>query len=307
MTQARDRDVLLALCARDLSSPAKPFAAAETWRLLRELGERGKRPGDLLEDVSVDDRVAERLSAIDQVAPLDERYAEQGLWVLTPADGAFPKRLEARLGTAAPVLLYGAGAAALLGTDGVGVVGSRDLDEQGVAVGQMLGCAVAEAGLTLVSGGARGADQVAMSAAAARGGNVVGVLAHPLEREVRQTEARRLMAEERLCLVSPFKPAAGFRPANAMARNKLIYGLTRCTAVIDSSEGRGGTWAGATEALRRGFGPVAVWSGAGAGDGNRRLIELGGQPVATAEEALAVTRDAFERVHRPEDQMTLRM
>src|SRR5918999_5498004 len=110
MTQARDRDVLLALCARDLSSPAKPFAAAETWRLLKELGERGRRPGDLLEDVRVDDRVAERLGAIDQVAPLGERYAEQGLWVLTPVDGSFPKRLEARLGTAAPVLLYGAGA-----------------------------------------------------------------------------------------------------------------------------------------------------------------------------------------------------
>jgi predicted Rossmann fold nucleotide-binding protein DprA/Smf involved in DNA uptake len=309
MTQASDRAVVLALCARDLSSPAKPFTAAETWRLLKQLSDRGMRPADLgsVGGVADEDRVAERLRTLDHVEPLIERYAEQGIWVLTPFDDEFPARLATRLGTGAPVLLYGAGHADLLAADGVGVVGSRDLDDEGVAVSEMLGRAIAEAGVTLVSGGARGADRVAMSAAAARGGAVVAALAHPLEREVADPEARRLMGEERLCLLTPFKPSAGFRPANAMARNRLIYGLTRCTAVVDSSDGRGGTWAGATEALRRGFGPVAVWSGPGAGDGNGRLIQLGAQPFATTEGLLGISREGFERARRRVDQLTMRV
>ena len=42
----------------------------------------------------------------------------------------------------------------------------------------------------------------------------------------------------------------------------------------------GGTWAGATEALRRGFGAVAVWTGDGAGEGNPMLAERGAVPVS---------------------------
>jgi DNA processing protein len=305
MTTGRDREVLIALCARDLSSPGKAFTAAETWRLLAELKERGMRPGDLLADrasVADPDRLALRLGALDQVEALIERQALNGIWVLTPVDPAFPERLATRLGAAAPALLYGAGPASLLANDGIGVVGSRDLDAEAVTITEALGRSIAEAGLTLVSGGARGADQIAMSAAADRGGAIVGILVHPLEREVRQPETRRLIAEGRLCLITPFKPSTGFRPANAMARNKLIYGLTRCTAVVASSDGSGGTWAGATEALRRRFGPVAVWSGAGAGAGNRRLIEHGGRPFARSDELLAITREGFEL---PADQLSM--
>jgi predicted Rossmann fold nucleotide-binding protein DprA/Smf involved in DNA uptake len=308
MTRGPDRDVLIALCARDVSAAGKAFTAAETWRLLADLRERGMRPADLLVDGAVvadGARIAQRLSALDQVERLTARYAEQDIWLLTPVDRGFPERLFARLGAAAPALLYGAGNAELLAGDGIGVVGSRDLGDWAVTLTQRLAGSIAAAGLTLVSGAARGADQVAMSAAAGRGGSVVGILVHPLERAVREEETRRLIAAGRLCLVTPFKPSTGFRPANAMARNKIVYGLTRCTAVVVAAHGRGGTWAGATEALRRGFGPVAVWAGDGADDANRALIGLGARPFTTGEELLAITRDGFAGPRRPLDQLTM--
>lgn len=306
MTPAQDRRVVLALCAREHPSDANAFTAAETWRLMADLRERGMRPSDLIAE-RADARLAQRLAALENVDALEQRYAAQGLWILTPVDRAYPHRIVDRLGFAAPVLLYGAGSPDLLAQDGVGVVGSRDLAPEATMTTERLGRAIAESGATLVSGGARGADQVAMTAAATRGGAIVGVLAHPLEREARRQEAHRLLAEQRLCLISPFKPSAGFRPANAMARNKIVYGLTRCTAVVACDEGRGGTWAGATEALRRGFGPVAVWTGAGAGEGNGPLAERGAQPFAEPDELLAVTREAFAFPARAADQLTLRM
>jgi DNA processing protein len=168
-----------------------------------------------------------------------------------------------------------------------------------------LGRMTAQATLTLISGGARGADHIAMSAAAEQGGSVVGVLVHPLEREALRSDARQLVTEERLCLITPFKPSAGFRPANAMARNKIIYALARCTAVIASDEGRGGTWAGATEAIRRGYGPVAVWTGAGAGPGNAPLAERGAHAFAKEDELLEITRDGYTGRPQRVDQLSL--
>jgi len=303
-----DRRVLLALCARDILSSTNALTAAEAWRLIDLLGERGMRPGDLIDQpdgVDLDGRLGRRLTALDQVDALVEHYARREIWILTPVDPDYPARLGDRLRMAAPALIYGAGPPSLLADDGVGVVGSRDLGDEAITVTDALGRAIAGAGVTLISGGARGADQIAMGAATQRGGSAVGVLVHPLEREAQRPDARQLMAEQRLCLVSPFKPSAGFRPANAMARNKIIYALARCTAVIASDEGKGGTWAGATEALRRSYGPVAVWTGAGAGPGNPRLIERGAQPFGAPEELLAITRNGCAPAAPGADQLRL--
>jgi predicted Rossmann fold nucleotide-binding protein DprA/Smf involved in DNA uptake len=64
-----------------------------------------------------------------------------------------------------------------------------------------------------------------------------------------------------------------------MGRNKIIYALADVTLVVCSDSGSGGTWGGATEALRRGFGRVAVWTGDGAGPGNAELVGRGATPV----------------------------
>ena len=47
------------------------------------------------------------------------------------------------------------------------------------------------------------------------------------------------------------------------------------TLVVACDLERGGTWEGAVQALRRGYGSVAAWVGPGAGPGNERLVELG--------------------------------
>jgi predicted Rossmann fold nucleotide-binding protein DprA/Smf involved in DNA uptake len=60
-----------------------------------------------------------------------------------------------------------------------------------------------------------------------------------------------------------------------MGRNKLIYGLSRCTVVVASDHQAGGTWAGAVEALKNSYGRVASWTGPGSGAGNSALVEQG--------------------------------
>jgi predicted Rossmann fold nucleotide-binding protein DprA/Smf involved in DNA uptake len=139
-------------------------------------------------------------------------------------------------------------------------------------------CAVGE-GLAVVSGGARGVDKLAMSSAWDAGGVVIGVLSEGLDRPLRLRENRHAVLEDRALLCSPYRPSAGFSVGNAMARNKLVYAQSTVALVVATDEGSGGTWAGATEALKKRFVPVAVWMGGDAGPGNAALVERGARPV----------------------------
>ena len=65
-----------------------------------------------------------------------------------------------------------------------------------------------------------------------------------------------------------------------MGRNKLIYGASDFAVVVSSELQKGGTWAGATEALTAGWCPLFVRSGKDVGAGNQELIKKGGRAVS---------------------------
>ncbi len=207
-----------------------------------------------------------------------ERLAELGIWIVTRFDEDYPPRLTERLKGAAPVILYGIGGARLLNRRGLAVVGSRNIDQRGFALTEFIGNACAESKLTVYSGGARGVDKTAMGAALAAGGSAAGLLADSLEKAVRAADARTAIEEGQLVLATPYSPNASFNVGMAMARNKLIYVLSDFALVIASDAEKGGTWAGAEEALKAGWVPVFVVDGAGTPDGNRLLIKRGAIP-----------------------------
>lgn len=212
-----------------------------------------------------------------------ERFASRGIWTVTILDAEYPGRLAERLGSYAPPVLFGAGSPGLLQRPGFAIVGSRDADEASIAFCERVASGAVAGGLCVISGGARGVDQAAMRTAFARGGQVVGVLPDGLERRIREVETRSGLADGDLLLLSAVHPAAPFSVGAAMARNKLVYALALATVVVGSASGQGGTWAGAVEALERGFGPVIVRSDRDAPAGNHELIARGGIPVAAAD------------------------
>ena len=80
-----------------------------------------------------------------------------------------------------------------------------------------------------------------------------------------------------------------------MGRNKLIYAGSLTTLVVASDIETGGTWAGAVESLKHGFGPVAVWRGPGEGPGNERLEQMGAMPVGSLDELGDVLIKALDK------------
>jgi predicted Rossmann fold nucleotide-binding protein DprA/Smf involved in DNA uptake len=260
----------VALTSRLVESPVKPLSSREFWELSQRsepFALRGKTAKEIASELAVSDEGGARIAGLfDRASALAfaiENLDHSGIWTITGLGRSYPERLRARLGYAAPVVLYGVGNIALLDTDGVGVVGSRNVSEEGSQVSCAIAEIAARSELTVVSGAARGVDSDAMNRALEVGGQVVGVLADSIERVITRPSTRRGDANDQICLVTPFTPAAPFSVGNAMGRNKLIYGLSRCTVVVASDHETGGTWAGAVEALKNSYGRVASWVGSG--------------------------------------------
>lgn len=300
---ARRSDTSLAsllLTQRLVDADVPPLKASEYWDLLEVVDDPGRLLGLEAEEITSETRLAadesERVALLLGAATsfafaLDE--AEQaGMRVLASVDDDYPAVFRDRLGRGAPPLLYAVGDVGLLTRAHLGVVGSRDVDAAAASVAQDAGRAAVAAGWGVVSGAAKGVDRLAMTAALEADGVAVGVLADSLARTTRDPEVRRAVTDGRLCLCTPYKPTAGFSVANAMGRNKVIYALSRATLVVTSDLDKGGTWAGAVEALRQTIAPVLVWAGEGQGPGNEALIERGGQPVQEVDSVIDVTTSA---------------
>jgi len=114
-----------------------------------------------------------------------------------------------------------------------------------------------------------------MKTALELGGTCIGVLSDSLARRIREQETRAYIFEEKLLLLTPFHPRTPFQVANAMSRNKLIYALADFAVAVSSDFQKGGTWAGATENLRKGYTPLLVRADEGAPKGNLALLEKG--------------------------------
>jgi predicted Rossmann fold nucleotide-binding protein DprA/Smf involved in DNA uptake len=276
----------LLLTNRLVQLDAKPLAAKEFWTLVARID-----PGHLLhldidelgEALDVDPDGARRLrTLLDAATSLvfeEERLLDGGVSLISALDRRFPSSLRERLGTSCPPFLLVAGPEAWLHRPGLGIVGSRDADEDALAAARQAAVLGVGEGWPVVSGLARGVDQVAIAAALDSGGSVVGIPAEGIRGVSRNPEIRGRVHAGELCIATPYAPDAPFRPGNAMGRNKLIYALSRVTFVVSANDGSGGTWAGAKEALHRHYGPVAVWVGAGAREGNDALVRRGASPI----------------------------
>jgi predicted Rossmann fold nucleotide-binding protein DprA/Smf involved in DNA uptake len=278
------------LIAGRADASSELFTAGEYQRLARLLTQMDRQPADLLtpdrDDFSNEwktiidsDRVKHLLGRGFQLAQAVERWQARAIWVVGQTDEEYPKRIKERLKETVPPIIYGCGDAAILDSGGLAVVGSRDVDSWLIEYTEAIGRVTAGAKKNLVSGGARGIDQAAMRGALEAGGKAVGVLADNLERTALNREHRSLLMDNKLVLISPYDPSAGFNIGHAMQRNKLIYALADAALVVNSDNGKGGTWAGAIEQLEKlHFVPLYIRTDGDTGPGLEALLRKGALP-----------------------------
>ena len=284
---SQQSDVLL-LCGelgRRGGNGPKPLGLRQYNTLASWLRTQGMRPGDLLtsegqarlRELSSPDLAGTRVEPLLErgavLALIVERWQRDGLWVISRSDAEYPERLKRYLAQSAPPLLYGIGPKALLNRGGLAVVGSRDRSEEDGEFARRVGEACARQTIPVISGVAKGIDRDAMSGALEAGGWAVGVLAEGLAKTATSGQYRNGLVSDRLTLVSPYDPDSRWFAYLAMDRNKVLYGLSDAALVVASAAETGGTWTGATEALRRGRLKVYVKTTGALAPGNLKLQE----------------------------------
>jgi len=264
----------------------KPLTNAEWGKFALWLKHQRLSPGGLLvpEPQALlsgwsDPRIStERLLALlergHSLALAVEKWQRAGLWVITRADAEYPQRLKDILRNDSPAVLFGCGNKALLQSGGTAIVGSRNAVEDDLHFTAQLAKKLADHGVNVVSGGARGIDVCAMLSSRNAGGTATGVLTDRLLKATTSVKWRNGLASGNLVLISPFYPEAGFSVANAMARNKYVYCLAESAVVIHAGK-KGGTITGALEAVKHQWVPVWVKPNQDENSANEMLVQKG--------------------------------
>lgn len=166
----------------------------------------------------------------------------------------------------------------------VAVVGTRTMSDYGRDTALKIGSDLASAGVTVVSGMARGIDGAALSGALSAGGKTVAVLgcgvdiAYPPEHGAMMQK----IAETGM-VISEYPPGSPPLPNHFPVRNRIISGLSSGTVVVESAE-TGGSLITASQALEQGRDVFAVPGMVTElkSDGTNELIRQGAHLVSSA-------------------------
>jgi len=243
---------------------------------------------DLIE-AGLDRRSLKNLLKLRVELDLDEeleRVQATGITILTWEDDSYPANL--RQIDAPPPVLFVRGDLMVEDEWAVAIVGTRRATVYGREVALRLSADLVQAGVTIVSGLARGIDAVAHDAALKSGGRTLAVMGNGLD-TVYPAEHRNLAGRIAAQGAVLSEYTLGVRPEarNFPARNRIISGLSHGVMVV---EGRWSSGAVLTAkiALEQGREVFAVPGSilSPASEGPNRLIKEGATPVQSADDIL---------------------
>lgn len=138
-----------------------------------------------------------------------------------------------------PRELHAAGNLALSNRPSAAIVGSRHASEHGLETAARIARAVAEAGIVVISGYAKGVDTAAHRAALEVGGDTVFVLPFGFKHFHVKRELKPLVNTEHVLALSQFPFGQPWFASAAMKRNEVVCGLADSVIVIEAGESGG--------------------------------------------------------------------
>ena len=257
------------------------------------------------------DGVGGKLSAAIRNAPADEAVERElrlcdghSIEVLIESDSGYPAQLREIYDP--PAVLYRRGSWQPSDAFGVAVVGTRHATQYGRRQAERLAAGLARAGLTIVSGLARGIDAAAHRAALSAGGRTVAVLASGLLNVYPSEHAELAYDITRSgAVISEVPPKSSPQPGGFPQRNRLISGLSLGVLVVEAPH-RSGALITAEQALEQGREVFAVPGpiDSPATRGCHRLLKEGAKLVESVEDVLEELGQHFQAANpaaeRPE-------
>ncbi|MGI6267510.1 MAG: DNA-processing protein DprA [Acutalibacteraceae bacterium] len=260
------------------------LAYFKTPKNLYEAGETEWRLSGVLTSNQIQ-RLAD--SSLDGAFEIMEQCLKYRIKIITPHHDDFPKGLKDL--NDMPTVLYTWGdLSRIRDTVCISIVGTRKATQGSLEVTKNLSASLANAGATVVSGGALGIDTAAHTGALYAQGKTVAVLGcgllspyllenRPLRQRIARTGA----------VVSEFPPTKGADRTTFPIRNRIISGMSVGTVVIEAGE-RSGSLITASLAISQGRDVFAVPGDmvSSCYNGANKLIQDGARPIFCAKDVL---------------------
>ena len=169
------------------------------------------------------------------VATQQDRIKATGSVLVPVTDPVYPEKLRGILDP--PTLLFCRGDLSLLASITVAVVGTRKPTPYGMAVAEKLSSDLANLGVGIISGMARGIDTAAHQGALRASGKTIAVFGCGVDM-VYPTENRKLYDEiaAKGLLVSEFPMGAPAFPQNFPIRNRIVSGMSSGVLVVEGAQ-----------------------------------------------------------------------
>ena len=186
----------------------------------------------------------------------------------------------------------------------VGIIGSRRCSEYGLGTARKFGKELAQQGVVIVSGMARGIDSMSHKGALDAKGKTIAVLGCGLDLcyPPENTSLRDAIAKSG-CVLSEYPPGVPPHASHFPARNRIISGLSEVLVVVEAGK-KSGTLITVDQALEQGRDVMAVPGNITNkySDGTNKLIKQGAEPVCSYEDILHMlgrTEDKSQKESRP--------
>lgn len=221
-------------------TPTEIYETAQKGELSEKVGKTYKDKAKMLEES------AANYDAVDEYGKMTDR----GILFVAVGEEGYPKKLKAI--PDAPCAIYYVGKLPDDREKTIAVIGARNCSEYGKAMARQFGEALADAGVQIVSGMARGIDGIGQQAALDAGGYSLGVLGcgvdicYPPDNRMLY---ERLIEQGGIC--SEYPPGIEPRAVLFPQRNRIISGLCDGVLVIEAKE-RSGTLITVDMALEQG-------------------------------------------------------
>jgi DNA processing protein len=191
-----------------------------------------------LEDAGIGGGVAQSICSgcsFDDAVAQQQKLLQTDTTAIVISEPRYPPKLREIFDP--PILMFARGRIELLDSLMLGIVGTRRPTPYGMAVSERLAADLALAGLTIVSGMARGIDTAAHKGALSVSGDTVAVLGCGVD-IVYPSENRRLADQlsGRGLLLSEFPMGAPAFPQNFPIRNRIISGMSAGVVVVEGSQ-----------------------------------------------------------------------
>lgn len=235
------------------------------------------------------DRILQNLQRVRQdvdLEQLEQKYERAGIRFYTWEDVDYPRRLKEI--NQAPPVFFVAGDMRPEDEWAVAIVGTRRVTAYGRQVTEEVATFLAQNGITVVSGLARGIDGISHDACLRAGGRTFAVLGSGVDR-IYPPEHRSLAARivENGALISDYPLGTEPDSVNFPPRNRIISGLSIATIVVEAGE-TSGALITAEFAAEQGRDVFAVPGNiyAPQSKGTNRLIVQGARPLVDKQEIL---------------------